>query len=206
MPYPSTGESTINKIIVDEYLKEIKGGFYIEAGACDGLFQSNTYFLETELEWTGILIEPNPVYYQECLINRPNSKSFNCALVPFDFLEKEITLYSIATKGAMGTVGDRGIWENEQEDPSIYEHIPARTLSSILDELNVDSIDFMSLDVEGYECNVLSGIDFLRHTPNILLVESFDSNIENVKSILNQFYYLDRKISDRDYIFISKSI
>ena len=39
MPYPSTGHSKINRIIVDEYFRDIRDGFFIESGACDGIFQ-----------------------------------------------------------------------------------------------------------------------------------------------------------------------
>jgi len=201
MPYPSSGGSSINKIVVNEYFHNSHGRFFIEAGSCDGIFQSNTYFLETELNWSGILVEPNPDYFKECILNRPKSKVYNCALVSSDYLSDTIDLYSIACKGAMGTVGDRGIWANETETPVIHKNIPTRTLTSILDELNPPEINFMSLDVEGYEVNVLSGLDFNKYRPEIILVESFGDNIEKIKNITSEFYYLDNKISDRDYIF-----
>lgn len=201
MPYPNTGKSIINRIIVDEYLSSIKNGFYIEAGACDGIFQSNTYYLETELNWTGILVEPNPEHAEECVKNRPNSKVYNCALVSPDFKDETTVLYSIATKGAMGTIGDRGIWKNECEEPKVFNNIKTRTLTSILDEYSSLEIDFLSLDVEGYELNVLFGLDFKKYKPKLMLIESFGNNIETIKNITSEFYYLDNKISDRDYVF-----
>jgi len=204
MPYPSSGGSFINRIIVDEYFRDVRGGFFIEAGSCDGIFQSNTYFLETELNWSGLLIEPNPDYFKECIVNRPNSKVYNCALVSSKYSNNTIDLYSIACKGAMGTVGDRGIWENESEIPVIHKNIPTRTLTSILDEIKPNKIDFMSLDVEGYEVNVLSGLDLNKYKPRIILVEAFGDSIEKIKNITSEHYYLDNKISDRDYIFSLK--
>jgi len=49
-----------------------KKGVFIELGANDGLFQSNTVFFEKELGWRGILIEPSLKGYEKCKINRPN--------------------------------------------------------------------------------------------------------------------------------------
>lgn len=201
MPYPSTGQSKINRIIVDEYFRDFQDGFFIETGSCDGIFQSNTYYLETELNWTGLLIEPNPDYVRECIENRPNSKVYDCALVSPEDADKTTVLYSIAHKGAMGTVGDRGIWKDETEKPIFHENIPTRTLTSVLDEVKPKEINFMSLDVEGYELNVLKGLDFEKYSPEIIVVECHGDLIKPVDNLLSRYYILDNKISDRDYVY-----
>lgn len=204
MPYPSTGHSAINRIIVDEYFRDMRDGFFIETGSCDGIFQSNTFYLETELNWSGLLIEPNPNYVKECIVNRPKSKVYECALVSFDFKDDHTVLYSIASKGAMGTVEDRGMWINETETPVIHQKIAVRTLTSILDEIQPKEIDFFSLDVEGYEKNVLQGLDFEKYKPKIIVIECHGDTITPVHKILSPLYTMDNKISDRDYIYILK--
>lgn len=204
MPYPSTGHSSINRIIVDEYFHDMRDGFFIETGSCDGIFQSNTFYLETELNWSGLLIEPNPNYVKECIVNRPKSKVYECALVSFDFKDDHTVLYSIASKGAMGTVEDRGMWINETETPVIHQKIAVRTLTSILDEIQPKEIDFFSLDVEGYEINVLQGLDFEKYKPKIIVIECHGDTITPVHKILSPLYTMDNKISDRDYIYILK--
>ena len=204
MPYPSTGHSKINRIIVDEYFRDIRDGFFIESGACDGIFQSNTYYLETELNWTGLLVEPNPDYVGECIENRPNSNVYGCALVSPDYNEDTTVLYSIASKGAMGTVGDRGIWANEAEKPVFHQNIPVRTLTSILDESNPPKINFMSLDVEGYEYSVLQGLDFSKYKPEVIVVECYGELIKPVDELLSTYYRMDNKITDRDYVYLVK--
>ena len=201
MPYPSTGGSAINQIVVDEYFKNKRDGFFIETGSCDGIFQSNTFYLETELNWTGILIEPNPDYVKECIINRPKSKVYDCALVSDDFTDRHINLYSIACAGAMGTVGENGMWKNEWEVPVVHEKVPVKTLTSILDEINPNEIDFFSLDVEGYELNVLKGLDFEKYKPKVILVECHGETIKPVNELLSRYYNLDNKISNIDYVY-----
>ena len=63
-----------------------KNGFYIECGANDGIFQSNTLKLEKQYNWKGLLIEASPSGYEKCLINRSKENIIlNNALVSFDY-------------------------------------------------------------------------------------------------------------------------
>ena len=54
-------------ILIDEkiFKNRIRNGFFIEAGAYDGEFLSNTLFFELKQRWTGLLIEPNPDAFEE---------------------------------------------------------------------------------------------------------------------------------------------
>lgn len=49
---------------MDQYLKEMTSGFFVEAGAWDGVYLSNSLFFEKERNWTGILVEPNKEAYK----------------------------------------------------------------------------------------------------------------------------------------------
>ena len=61
-----------------------------------------------------------------------------------------------------------------QEEPEHEFTVPARTLSSVLDEAGVPEIDLLSLDVEGFESQVLAGLDLERHAPRWMLIEIRD--------------------------------
>ena len=67
-------------------------GVFVEAGAVDGFFESNTYYLERFLGWRGILIEPMPAMFRRIHVNRPRARAFNCALVAFDYAPATVTL------------------------------------------------------------------------------------------------------------------
>src|SRR5688500_12891393 len=86
---------------------DFEGGFFIEAGANDGLRQSNTCYFEKYRGWRGLLVEPIPEKARQCRKNRPNSIVEQCALVPFDFPHDTIELRSCnlmsVVKGAMKT-------------------------------------------------------------------------------------------------------
>jgi len=194
---------------LEPYLN-FRNGFFVEAGASDGISQSNTLYFERYKNWTGILIEPIPELAIQCKENRPNCIVENCALVSSDYSETSVEmrycrLMSIV-KGALETpeaeeahIG-RGC---EMQGVSSYDlQVPARTLTSILNEYDVTTIDFFSLDVEGYEINVLKGIDFEKHRPNLMLVEALNSSFrDEINRFLQQLYVPIATLSDRDVLY-----
>lgn len=170
-------------------------GFFVEAGANNGILQSNTYFLEAIRGWHGLLVEPCPELYEECLKNRPKAKVVQAALVSSDYLEDKITL---EFAGLMTSVNDesKNVHYSEelvQTGRKIHEieqgysfEARARTLSSIFDECEGREIDFLSLDLEGFEVNALLGVDFNRHRPKYLLVEVRDRNA--IERVIGEYY------------------
>ena len=71
---------------------DIEGGFFVEAGANDGYDQSNTYWLAKAKGWRGVLVEPVPTLDDDAVEERPESRVYNCALVPFDYDAPTVTL------------------------------------------------------------------------------------------------------------------
>lgn len=169
------------------YLQNIEKGFFVEAGALDGLFMSNTKILE-DLGWNGLLIEPSPKAAKKCLENRKNPV-INCALVSKDFKEEKAT-------GDFFFDGEEGIGAWSGIHKNLYGlkasmSVPAYTLDKILKEMNVSKVDFLSLDVEGYEMEALKGIDFTTTEISFILVEVNlkDYSLEDMNSYLGQFGY-----------------
>lgn len=187
------------------------GGFFVEAGANDGFEQSNTYWLERFRGWKGVLVEPIPQLYEEAVRERPGARVFNCALVPFDH---DGTAVRMRYGGLMSVVG--GAHGSEEADrewvqpafslrmESEYEvEVPARTLSSILDEVNAPEIDLLSLDVEGFEESVLRGLDLERHAPRFMLVEIHDmaSGRPPIEAVLGERYEPLEQLSPMDMLY-----
>lgn len=163
------------------------GGFFFEVGANDGLNQSNTAYLEKYQGWRGVLVEPLPQQFERCRVNRPNSTVFNAALVARNYPG---TTVEIAYSNLMSTINDpqrnllsidghvatgkQFLTPEEQVLSGSRINVPALTVSAVLDQVNSPRVDFFSLDVEGYELEVLRGIDFSRHRPRHFLIEARD--------------------------------
>jgi FkbM family methyltransferase len=189
-------------------LPHIRGhpGIFIEAGAYDGLTQSNTALLEFSFGWSGLLVEPIPELAARCRANRPASCVVQAALVTPDHRGDAITMTycnrSSIVDGGRGGPEEDAAWIHAcrrlpgQEDIQPYRvTVPARTLSSMIEAVGLRRIDFMSLDLEGYEAAALLGVDFERHRPELLLVE-ISNGRDAVESVLAPWYDAVAELSD----------
>ena len=178
---------------LEKYLP-YRDGFFIEAGANDGFAKSNTYYFEKMQGWKGILVEPIPELGEKCARERPNSVVFNCALVSRNYTGHSVTmLYSNlmslvegARKSDAADLDHARLGMELQADVNqVYKvTVPARTLTSILDEVGAPEIDLFSLDVEGYELQVLEGLDLARYRPKYMLIETdFRGEVEAYLSV-----------------------
>ena len=169
-----------------------KDGFYIECGANDGVNQSNTWYFEKVLNWTGILIEPNKTSFKNLKNNRSSKNIFrNVALVSEDFKNKNEEIY---------------LSENNLESKltntvsPLSQKVATETLNNILKEHNINKINFFSLDVEGYEEEVLKGLNLDIFDIDYILIET--NNFDKINFMLkNCNYILKEKLSFHDYLF-----
>lgn len=181
---------------LERYL-DFNNGFFVEAGANNGLLQSNTYYLAAIRGWSGVLIEPCPELYDACKKNRPEAKVVPAALVSSNYSEDTISLEFAGLMTAVHEEEHNTHYCNQRIEIGRLIHglgdgysfeASARTLSSILDECVEREIDFMSLDLEGFEAKALMGLDLLRHRPRLLLIEVRDR--QEIESIIGDFYEL----------------
>ena len=200
---------------IKDYLN-FKNGFYIEVGAHDGQYQSNTIDLEKNLEWNGLLIEPNNDIFKKCMVNRSIEKNIfvNCALVSFSYPEKTVC-GSFLDDGKCTQEGQITNHAAPHFDPDKLKEledikntrsitcVEAKTLQEILDFHEIHHIDLLSLDVETYEEEALRGIDFNKNSPKFMLIETGNSRIreKNIDEYLLQFNYemLYREENDTFY-------
>jgi FkbM family methyltransferase len=201
--YPWTGLRGLDRKLV-AVIGETQGGFFIEAGANDGIRQSNTFYLSRRRNWRGLLVEAVPSLAQECQKNRPESVVRNCALVPqeSDGLPVEIVnvdLMSMVRQDGPQQEESIQVAESVQGILRSTVTITGRSLSSLLDELGSPKVDLFSLDVEGYELAVLQGLDLERHSPRWILVET--KQIDLVVEILKITHTLHSQLTFHDYLF-----
>ena len=196
---------------IEKYL-DLDGGYFVELGANDGRFQSNTLYYEQIHGWRGVLVEPSPDLCQRCRENRsPRDHIVNAACVSFGYAEMTVRLlYSNAMSVSLDVETDIGDPAAHAElgrqflrsDETVFEfQAPARTLNSILLEANAPArIDFLSLDVEGSEIEVLKGVDHEAFRFRYMLIECRD--IARLSDYLGPLRYrLVEKFNEHDYLF-----
>jgi FkbM family methyltransferase len=170
-----------------------KDGFYIECGANDGVNQSNTWYFEKSLNWKGILIEPNKKIFKNLKNNRSSRNIFkNVALVSEEFKNKEIYLSDNNLESKLTNINN----SNNQK-------VETETLSNILKEHTINKINFFSLDVEGYEEEVLRGCNLNIYDVDYILIET--KNFDRINLMLKSYSYIfEEKFSFHDYLFKKK--
>jgi FkbM family methyltransferase len=187
-------------------LLDRRGGVFVEAGGHDGYTQSNTYFLERFRGWRGVLIEPMSPLVEQARRNRPNARVVHCALVstaePGATVEMEFGDLMSVVRGTHDARWTAAGLQAGWRDPFV-ERVPARTLSGVLDECGVDAVDLLSLDVEGYETEVLHGLELDRHRPEFILVEmhELDRGRAAVGEVLGTRYREHSQLSPLDVLY-----
>ena len=207
---------------LDDKVRDImqaKNGYYVELGANDGRSQSNTLQLELFDGWRGLLIEPVPKVFLKLTFNRSRRRNHfaNVGCVSAAFPSKtlriaEANLMSVPLDvdsdllnplehARRGREIQSGYSESKKEE--IIE-VPAVTLTQVLEDANApDVIDFLSLDVEGGELEVLKGIDFDRYSFRWILVESRSPN--NLESFLSPLgYRREMALTQHDFLYRGK--
>lgn len=158
---------------LDAYFRHKRSGYFVDVGAYDGVELSNSYHFE-QLGWTGILVEADPDNASRCAIARPRSICFHCAAVASPETT-EITFHRVADAGVFSSTNltlqhaRRLAGMGHRPEPI---SVPARTLDSMLLQAGATEVDFVSIDVEGAELDVLRGFDIARWRPAIVVVES----------------------------------
>jgi FkbM family methyltransferase len=188
---------------------DFDGGFFIEAGANDGITQSNTLHYERWRGWQGLLIEPIPALAWRCRTVRPRSLTVNVALGTFAQrgTTVDITYVNLMSvvAGAMPQADEQAHINSGAAVQNVKPYrlkVPCVPLSDLIDRYGIGRIDLFSLDVEGYEEQALQGLDYTRHVPRFMLIEArFRDRIENV---LHEHYECVAELNERDVLFRSR--
>ncbi|MGX9221111.1 FkbM family methyltransferase [Massilia varians] len=151
-------------------LGHVENGFYIDVGANDPEEHSVTKAFY-DAGWRGISIEPLPSFHQAFLEQRP--RDVNLAIAAGS-ANGELTLYD--TPQVRGWASpDQAVAElHRSEGHQVVElSVPVRTLASVCEEyVQGQQIHFLKIDVEGFEGEVLKGMDFARWRPWVLVIEA----------------------------------
>lgn len=141
-------------------LGEKRGGYFVEFGATNGITMSNSHILEKHYDWTGIVAEPNPEYHDRLARERACNISHKCV-----YSRSGETMTFLCTQKAMFSrlAAINPDDHNEEAKRANPNEMPVETISlnDLLDDYGApDEIDYMSVDTEGSELEILQAFDF----------------------------------------------
>ena len=210
--YKFYGQSEQDKFIFERYFKDKKNGISIECGAFDGIMESSTLFFEENLEWTCINIEASPPIFEMLKLNRDKSFNFNLGLG-----NKETTLnFEHAVHPYHGVKFGNGSFNHKPEHKHLLNHegcefqkfdVISTRYDNIIDKFMEEHfpyriIDLFVLDVEGFEMEVLEGMENSKFLPQILCVEYPHVGLDNLKFLLEKLNYKFDLTKDNNAYFI----
>ncbi|PCI75642.1 hypothetical protein COB21_05430 [Candidatus Aerophobetes bacterium] len=171
------------QFLQDEYtnthfFKNKKNGVFLDIGAHLPIEWNNTYFFENKLQWKGLCIDPNPVMFKKLTKSRA-CPCLNVAVVPSGTgYQKFLQLDKLS--GLSGLIDNYGEEDTSRIDKESKLHneqqntIDVKTLSinQIINHYGLFHIDFLSLDIEGGELDILKAIDFNQSFIDVIAVEN----------------------------------
>jgi len=152
-------------------LKGKKKGFFVEFGATNGIELSNTYLLETEFSWTGILAEPAMVWERQLKVNRPNASITTLCVWKDSNLSLTFNQTNTPEFSTIDSFSEKDGHSNTRLGGRKYT-VQTISLNDLLQKHRAPKrIDYLSIDTEGSEYEILKAFDFNEYDIRIITVE-----------------------------------
>ena len=181
-------------IFLDIFFSDKKKGFYIDVGASDPFFNSNTFRFYNR-GWNGINIEPGVQEYNRFVQERPKDVNLNLAISTKNGKSK---FYNFGKDSSISTLNQ------EFSDGANYTIVKTQTLKSVFKNyVNEREVDFISIDAEGFDLEVLQSNNWTLFRPKIVLVEC-NINADKIIKYMDSKNYLYVFSNYVNAIFIDK--
>ena len=188
-------------LIIGELFKNQEKGIYIDVGCNHPFIGNNTYKLFKK-GWNGINIDLDYTFIDSFKFHRPKDDNIQIGVSD---KSGEQEMYFHHERSAINTL------ENSRgENAILKKNIKTSTLNDIIEKSNFKNkeIDYVSIDVEGFELNVLKGFNLKKYKPKALSIELIDPQMkkeefyhQNINNIINSEVY--KYMSDNDYHFVN---
>jgi FkbM family methyltransferase len=170
-----------------------KRGYFVEVGANEPRERSQTWHLE-QAGWTGVLIEPQPDLARELRTQR-SAKVFALACSSPDHAGQILPLHIAGPLSSLDRVGMA-----PGAVPEKIIEVPIQTLDSVLAEAGAPAgFDFLSIDVEGHEIEVLRGFDIARWQPRLILLEDHVGDLSRHRFLKTAGYRIIRRYENNGW-------
>ena len=193
---------------IETYFPKGYIGNTIEVGATGGIRWSNTYYFE-QMGWLCLCIEPNPYYLKSLAKNRQHVLPYACGAENRNNVQFTVVTLKGDNQSAVSSLNVDKRLLDKHKHLIHHQHtiqIKVRTLDTCIAEFNrFETLDFVSVDTEGTELEVLKGFDIARWTPKLLVIENNykDSAVE--KYLLKFGYQLHTRHYKNDFYYRNDS-
>ena len=176
---------------------------FLEFGATDGINLSNSYMLENNFGWTGILAEPSPQWHEKLKNNRPNTRIitdciWKCSGEKLDFFVSDIGEFSTLVDYKLSDLSSMpGNTKKRIKDGKVVE-VESISLNDVMEKnFNGDAPSYLSIDTEGSEYEILDSLDFEKYRPVVFTIEHNHSVLENK---------IDKLMTSKGYVRVFRKI
>jgi len=183
---PSKNSYGPEEWIVRDFFQDKRDGVFLDVGANHYKSTSNTFYLETVLNWSGIAIDALPEFAADYQTFRPRTKFF--AFFVSDKSNERAKMYVLEKNKQIGS-GEKAFAE-QHGDKAKEIDVPTITLNDLLDSERVTTIDYLSLDIELYEPKALQGFDVDRFHPQLVCVEAHPQVRQQIIDYFAKHHYV----------------
>jgi len=176
-------------------------GFFVDIGCYHPIVGSNTYVFHKKYNWTGMNVDANPDSIVKFNQLRTNDINLNVGVGPDDGVTLNFHRFS---EGALNTFSDAIKEERIQRDKQQFIgsiEVAVNTLENLLDKYAADrEIDFLDVDVEGLDLEVLQSNNWQKYRPRIVMVED-QNRVEDAFTSLPTYTFL----REQGYVLVAKT-
>ena len=171
---------------IRDFFNDKKDGFFVDVGANDYKFTSNTYYLDTVLSWSGLAVEPQRQFEADYIKYRPRTK-----FLPFFVSDasNQLAKMYVLKKNSLLASANRGFTEQLGEKAKKID-VPTITLTDLLDAEGVKKVDFVSIDIELWEPKALAGFDVERFRPQLVCIEAHPQVRQQILDYFARHHYI----------------
>jgi len=176
---------------------------FLEFGATNGVYLSNSYMLENNFGWTGVLAEPSPQWHEELKNNRQNTRIitdciWKCSGEKLDFFVSDIGELSTLVNYKLSDISSMpGNTEMRIQNGKVVE-VETISLNDVMEKhFNGDAPSYLSIDTEGSEYEILQSLDFEKYRPVVFTIEHNSTNLESK---------IDELMRRNDYVRVFREI
>ena len=192
------------EVIIRDFFQDKKNGVFLDVGAADYQRNSTTYYLEKNLGWSGVAVDALKYYEDGFLKHRPKTK-FEHYIVT-DHSGNMETFY--ITRAIPDVSSTNPNYVQEYAPVTHAVQIKTITLNDLLEKNNIQSLDFLSMDIEDGEPKALAGFDVQKYRPKLVCIEAHETVRDQIYDyFIKNGYERIEKYRDRDklnYYFTPK--